>query len=113
MLHCFRFRPWVCAPLVVLACGLASVRAQEQDEISDCRAQAAQEIEKLGVKPNVKEVNYYVKWVGRNRSTGVNAWVTLDNCRGDLVIELNRACEVEEAYGHGDCGRLIPETYGQ
>jgi len=89
------------------------VRAQEQDQISDCRVQAAQEISKLGVKANVKDVSYYVKWVGHNRSTGVNVWVTLDNCRGDLVIELNRACEVQEAYGHGDCGRLIPETYGQ
>jgi hypothetical protein len=103
----------VFAALFVLPLGWASAEAQEQDQMTDCRSETAQEIDKLGVKANVKEINYYVKWVGQNRSTGVNAWVALDNCRGDLVISFNRACEVQEAYGHGDCGRLIPTTYGQ
>lgn len=101
------------APVLAFAFGLGGALAQEQDQLTDCRAQAAQEIEKLQVGPHVKDIDYYVKWVGHNRSNGVNVWVTLDNCRGDLVIEFNRACEVVETYGHGDCGRVIPTTYGQ
>jgi len=106
-------RPLIAAALLAGPLALGGAQAQEQDQLTNCRQQAGKEIDKLGVRPNVKDVSYYVKWVGQNRSNGVNVWVTLDNCRGDLVIEFNRACEVVEAYGHGDCGRVIPTTYGQ
>lgn len=108
-----RFLQLVAVTILVLPLALGNAQAQEQDQLTDCRAEAAQEIDKLQVQPHVKDIDYYVKWVGHNRSNGVNVWVTLDNCRGDLVIEFNRACEVVETYGHGDCGHVIPTTYGQ
>ena len=113
MLQILRLRLLLAVALLTVLLGVQRAPAQEQDQLTDCRAETAAEIEKLKVKPYVKSIDYYVKWVGQNRSTGVNAWLTLDNCRGDLVIEFNRACEVTETYGHGDCGRVIPTTYGQ
>ena len=108
------FRQWLPLALVLLAFPLAfGIAGAQDDEFTDCREQVAAEIDKLQVKAYVKHVSYYTKWVGLSRSTGVNAWVSLDNCHGDLVIEMNRACEVVEAYGHGDCGRLIPTTYAR
>ncbi|MEM7170297.1 MAG: hypothetical protein AAF530_09000 [Pseudomonadota bacterium] len=109
---------WIARPLsaaVISAFLLAPAAAIAEDFLpDDCRPQVQEQIEKLGVGSHVEKIGYYAKYAGGHHGDsilGLNAWVQLDNCRGDLVIELNRACELTEAYGHGDCGRFIPVTY--
>ncbi len=103
------------AAAVALSQVFASAAAFAEDWLpDDCRPQVQEQIQKLGIGDHVIKVLYYPKYAGGHQGDnilGMNAWVEMDNCRGDVVIELNQGCELTEAYGHGDCGRFVPVTY--
>ncbi len=34
---------------------------------------------------------------------GVTAWVSLNSCKGSLVIDLNRRCRINQTWSRGEC----------
>ncbi len=40
---------------------------------------------------------------GRSRVTGLHVWVWPQDCKGQLIIDLNTACQVTNTYTTGEC----------
>jgi hypothetical protein len=94
---------------------------------AQCERQAADHILALGITPaQVDNITIYeddlrpfssLRWLdprnGRLRPSrsdlrdrwivGHRAWVSLKDCKGDIVIRFTTQCTVQETYTHGDC----------
>ncbi|MEM7223084.1 MAG: hypothetical protein AAF495_08915 [Pseudomonadota bacterium] len=60
----------------------------------------------------VSGISYIKKWSGAHRAggshvMGVNAWISLKSCRGELVVDMDKGCLKIQSYATGDCGSAI------
>jgi hypothetical protein len=74
----------------------------------DCRAAAAQEIERLGLtEAEIAQTRYVQQYNPGKKGPdvlGVRAWLRLKGCpSGHLVIDMTRSCFVRQSYTRGDC----------
>ena len=82
-----------------------AVRYGEKDP---CLAEARSQIPALGISSDrLKSVNT-VAVIGGGRDigpfiVGVEAWLTLDDCRGSVVIVMDNFCRLKDAYARGNC----------
>ncbi len=50
---------------------------------------------------------------GQGRIVAYDAWFWFQSCSGNLVVQLNRSCQVRQTYWRGDCpGEEAPEGDG-
>ena len=72
-----------------------------------CEATVSERLDRLNVDPaDVRGIYYEAQRHGgrdNNRVLRILAWVTLESCRGYLVIEMDRHCRVRQVYGRGEC----------
>ncbi len=103
----------VLATLALLAAtGLVACQPEQQavryGEIDPCLAEAHSQIPALGISSDrLKSVNT-VAVTGGGRDigpfiVGVEAWLTLDDCRGSVVIVMDNYCRLKDAYTRGNC----------
>ena len=72
-----------------------------------CEATVSERLGRLNVDPaDVRGIFYDVQRQGgrdNDRVRRILAWVSLQSCKGRLVIELDRHCRVRQVYGRGEC----------
>ncbi len=72
-----------------------------------CEATVSEHLDRLNVDPaDVRGIFYDVqRHTSRNndRVVGILAWVSLQSCKGYLVINMSRHCTVRQVYGRGAC----------
>ncbi len=80
-----------------------------------CAAQVSERLDRLDVAPSdIHDIFYEAqRHAGRDndRVTRVLAWVTLNSCKGYVIVELSPHCTVRQVYGRGECtlgGTLEP-----
>ena len=99
--------------LVVLgATGLVACQPEKQavryGEKDPCLAEARSQIPALGISSDrLKSVNSVAVTGGGAgdvlRVVGVEAWLTLDDCNGSVVIVMDKFCRLKDAYARGNC----------
>ena len=95
-------------PLVLLSLltGMFVVPANAQEY---CRAQIENELGKLAIPPErIKKLSIVNIYNGHGQSGGgqidrVEGWVSFTDCKGNLVIKVNRACLPIENYTTYEC----------
>ncbi len=79
-----------------------------------CRDVVADRLAELGIdSAEVSGIDYIrIKSDrrGGGRVVGVEAWVSFRNCRGNLVIIMDRHCRIKRTYGRGDCRAYLNEA---
>lgn len=80
-----------------------------------CEAQVSERLDRLELDPSdIQGITYDAqRQPGRNndRVTRVLAWVSLNSCKGYVIVELSPHCTVRQVYGRGECtlgGTLEP-----
>ena len=71
-----------------------------------CEGTVAERLDRLNVdRSDVRGIFYDAQRGGRDNDHVVRilAWVSLQSCKGHLVIELDRHCRVRQVYGRGEC----------
>ena len=98
---------------LVLATPAAAQTATEGG--SPCKATVEKQLAEWQIPDDeVANISYIKKWSGAHREggshvMGVNAWISLKSCRGELVVDMNKGCEKIQAYAQGDCGSAIKQ----
>ena len=74
---------------------------------ASCERTVAERLDRLNVdRSDVRGVYYDVQRLTSGddeRVVGILAWVSLQSCKGNLVIEMDRRCRVRQVYGRGEC----------
>lgn len=91
--------------LIVMLCLLGSA-AVYGDQAHHCVKAVTDRMGQLNVKPaQITNVDYFE--IRDNacceQFDAYEAWVSLKQCRGNVVLKLSPQCEIKETYGHGDC----------
>ncbi len=72
-----------------------------------CEATVAERLDRLNVEPSdIRGISYALEYGGGrddDRVVGILAWVSLQSCRGSVVIDMTRHCQVRQVYGRGEC----------
>ncbi len=72
-----------------------------------CEATVAERLDRLNVEPSdIRGISYVpIRSGGRDhrRVVGILAWVSLQSCRGSVVIDMSRHCRIRQVYGRGAC----------
>ena len=94
----------------------APAGAQTADEGSQpCKATVDKQLAEWKLPDDeIANISYIKKWAGAHRHgggshvMGVNAWIGLKSCRGELVVDMDKDCLKIQSYATGDCGHAIP-----
>ncbi len=80
-----------------------------------CEAQVNERLDRLDMDPSdIQGITYEAqRQSGRNndRVVRVLAWVSLNSCKGYVIVDLSSHCTVRQVYGRGECtlgGTLEP-----
>ena len=91
---------------MALALGLFAVLPAEAAP-SYCKAAVSERLDRLNVDPSDIRGIYYDIQRNRGRSSdrvvNILAWVSLQSCKGSLVVDLSPRCRVRQVYGRGGC----------
>ncbi len=73
-----------------------------------CESVVDQQLDRLNVDRADIEKLFYTKKYRTSRDNddrvvGVDAWVRFKSCKGYLVIDMTRHCQVRQAYTRGQC----------
>ncbi len=72
-----------------------------------CEASVMQRLDSLNVSPaDIRGISYdAIRNRGRNsdRLLNILAWVSLESCRGYVIVDLSPQCRVRQVYGRGAC----------
>ncbi len=92
--------------MIGLALGLM-IDAPAQAAGESCEAAVAERLNRLNVgHSDIRNIDYVaIRGGGRDggRVVGIEAWVGLQSCKGNLVIKMSRHCSVRQVYGRGAC----------
>ena len=91
---------------LVLAIILLPPRPAEATQ-TYCESKVRERLDRLYVSPsNIREIYYEAQHhISRktDRRIGFLAWVSLQSCRGYLVIDMSRQCTFRQVFGLGGC----------
>ncbi len=72
-----------------------------------CERTVAERLDRLNVdRSDVRSIYYELQRQFRgdnDRVVGILAWVSLQSCKGNLVIQMNRHCHVRQVYTRYEC----------
>jgi hypothetical protein len=92
-------------PLGLAALLTASAWSIAPAQASDsCKDAIADYLDRLRIAEDaVASLNLYEVKQTLGRPIGYNAWISLNTCQGNLVINLSLNCRVNDAYTRGEC----------
>ncbi len=95
-----------CAVIIGLGLGLM-IGAPADAARSPCKAAVAERLDELNVDPSdIRKITYVTLHSSRREGgpmIGFEAWVSLQSCKGNLVINLSKRCRIRDVYGRGEC----------
>lgn len=92
-----------CAPSPVQT-GYMSTVGSGDPSTQTCMPTVQQKLNQLGIKDVQRvAINQRLAMFGGEGLIGYNAWVKLDRCSGDLVIEMTTDCYVQQTYTRNGC----------
>jgi hypothetical protein len=72
-----------------------------------CQAAVSEHLERMKIDTgDVRTISVSARTRSRrggNRVIGIDAWVSLESCRGSLVMRMSRSCRLKEVYSRGEC----------
>ena len=71
-----------------------------------CRAAVEAELDRRGVdRSSIKSISIEVNSTGQDTEfvQSFTAWVSFDNCQGNVVFNLSQVCRLRDSYSTGDC----------
>ncbi len=80
-----------------------------------CRDVVLKELDARSVpRDDMAEVRYFQQTgrapgfgARRSQVTGYDAWVSFHSCEGNLVLQLNRWCQLQTSYWRGNCAATL------
>ncbi len=95
-----------CAVTIGLGLGLM-IDAPAEAARNPCEATVAERLERLNVDPSdIRKISYVALHSSRREGgpmIGFEAWVSLQSCKGNLVVNLSKRCRIRDVYGRGEC----------
>ncbi len=95
-----------CAVTIGLGLGLM-VGAPADAARTPCKAAVAERLDQMQVDPSdIRKISYVALRSSRREggpTIGFEAWVSLQSCKGNLVINLSKRCRIRDVYGRGEC----------
>ncbi len=92
---------------VIIGLGLGLMIGEPADAArSPCKATVAERLDHLNVDPSdIRKIDYVAVSGGSEgeQIIGFEAWVSLQSCKGNLVLNLSRRCRIRDVYGRGEC----------
>ncbi len=92
---------------VIIGLGLSLLISAPADAArSPCKATVAERLDDLNVDPSDIRKIGYVAVRGNSEGgqlIGFEAWISLQSCKGNLVINLSKRCRIRDVYGRGEC----------
>lgn len=72
-----------------------------------CEAVVSERLARMNIDPgDVRSISVAARIRSRRGGssvTGYDAWVSLESCRGSIVMSLSRECRIKRVYSKGDC----------
>ena len=73
-----------------------------------CEAVVRERLARMNIDPgDVRSISVAARVRAQRRSgssvSGYDAWVSLESCRGSIVMNLSRECRIKQVYSKGDC----------
>ncbi len=101
-------RSWVVgAALIALNVGAGAIAAPTEATGNYCEAAVTERLERLNVEPSdVRKISCMKDSRGGRdggRVVGITAWVSLNSCKGNLVVDMSRHGQIRRVYGRGAC----------
>ncbi len=91
---------------MALALGLFAVLPAEAAP-SYCESKVSERLDRLNVDPSdIRSIFYDLQRRSNrnsNRVVRILAWVSLQSCKGSLVVDLSPGCRVRQVFGRGVC----------
>lgn len=76
-------------------------------DAKDCQPVVDQEIDRLNIdRSKISQLQYVTNDIDRRKFVGVSnyqAWLSFNNCKGNYVINMNKACQIETTWGTDEC----------
>ena len=95
-----------CAVIIGLGLSLM-VGSPAEAARSPCKAAMAERLDALNVdRSDIRKISYVVLHSSHREGgpmIGSEAWVSLQSCQGNLVINLSKRCRIRDVYGRGEC----------
>ncbi len=93
---------------VIVGLGLGLMIGAPADAArSPCKAAVAERLDALNVdRPDIRKISYVALHSSRREGgpmIGFEAWVSLQSCKGNLVVNLSKRCRIRDVYGRGEC----------
>ncbi len=101
-------RSWVVgAALIALNLGAGAIAAPAEATGSPCEATVVEHLDRLNVEPSdIRSISCLADIRGGRdggRVVGITAWVSLNSCKGNLVVDMSRHGQIRQVYGRGAC----------
>ena len=91
----------------VLAIAMATTGfAAKNIDKRPCLAAVEAELDRRGVDPkSIKAISLDVNATGQDTEfvQSFTAWVSFNNCQGNVVFNLSQVCRLRDSYSTGDC----------
>ncbi len=73
----------------------------------DCKPVVEQVIDDRGIdRDNITKIEYLTYYISDSEAGEdyhFQAWMNFKNCKGNFVVDMNRACQIDKAYSMGNC----------
>lgn len=108
-----KFPGALAASLLVLAFTAPAAAQTATEGSQPCKATVDKQLAEWQIPADeISGISYIKKWSGAHKHggshvMGVNAWISLKSCRGELVVDMDKSCLKIQAYAQGDCGSAI------
>ncbi len=97
-----------CAVIIGLGISLM-IGAPADAGRSACKAAVDERLDELNVDASdIRKISYLTLRSSRREGgppIGFEAWVSLNSCKGNLVVNLSKRCRIRDVYGRGECKR--------
>ncbi len=92
--------------LIAVNAAIGTIAAPAEGADLSCVATVTERLDRLNVAPSDVTKISCVKEIGGkdgSRVVGITAWVSLQSCKGNLVIAMSRHGRIRQVYGRGAC----------
>ena len=76
-------------------------------DAEDCAPVVEREIDKLSIdRSKITKIDYIKSYVVQGEigeQYDFEGWLSFDNCEGNFVIKMNRACQIQTIYPRSEC----------
>lgn len=93
---------------MIAACVILALPASAESwRETGCDGIVDEELAKLDLSGlGKRDINYIVTSYGAaasDQSEGFSGWISFENCKGNLVVQLSNSCNIAQIYTVGEC----------